>query len=150
MNNILLPYINIRYRLVPEADTKSLLVPYKLGLSDFVLRSRAKDYIKPGDTMEIPTGVAIEDFPEYTVPIDGGREISYYMEASCRSLDELVIDQSLVVTGPTTINREYGNNEIWVCMTNMGKLCKTVEKNMPVALLTFTLKPRVQLQLDDN
>ena len=150
MSVIFLPYVNIRYRLTRDADSRCVLVQYKKGLSDYVLRSRAIEYVDTGQIIEIPTGIAIEDYPEYRLNVNETGEMSLYMEAECKSYEELLIEHSVMTVGPRMINKEYGNNELWVTLHNTGKKCVKISKGMPISVLSFTLKPRVQMQLDNN
>lgn len=150
MSVIFLPYINIRYRLTEEADSRCVLVQYKKGLSDYTLHSRVIEYVDVGQIMEIPTGIAIEEYPEYRTSTDGNGELAFYMEIGCRSHEDLLISHSIMTVGPTVVTKEYGNKELWVTLFNTGKKCVKISKGMPISVLSFTLRPRVQLQLDDN
>ena len=140
--------LNVHYRLVNGANFIVMPQPaIKNGLSVVYLKTRKSISIAHNNTLKVPTGVEIVQYPN--IELDSTPKLAFCTVAKCIEIPELAEKEGIVVLGPRLLTSE-DTGEIYVTIKNTNKEIFSADRGDPVALMLFDFLPMLDLSLSNK
>jgi len=145
--------LEIHFDLVKHADITC--IPQAIdGLKNgYRLKSRINCCLGGETIKQVPTGVRVVDFPEFSVDSStpGLGIINMFVEACCVSDEVLLNEYGIRTLGPNIINKYYNmdvNGEIVVTLQNTTKDLFYLDPGDDISIITFNIKPLVEFTIN--
>ena len=144
--------LDIHFALVNKAPVECIPQPYNLIKNSYRLKSRISCCLGYDTVKAIPTGIQIEDFPEFTLNPGSSAAINMYTVARCVSDEELLIEYGVRTLGPDIIDKYYHaeRQEVTVLLHNTSHDLFYIDAGDEISIITFELKPLVEFTINPN
>nr|DAG42829.1 MAG TPA: deoxyuridine 5'-triphosphate nucleotidohydrolase [Bacteriophage sp.] len=144
--NITVPFTTI------GTDTRYLPLKLSEDASIFALLCQKKLLLNPGVYTPVPTGIRIMT-PSIVETTKDGNTTSKYsklvLQVNLHSSPYLVESKGVILVAPTVLSPTH-HSQILLFVKNISRNIQTIHQGEELALLTFTMVPRITLDYIEN
>ena len=146
MNLQTLSRFDIKFDVVKEADATYIPVPIGSLPNNYYVKTRKSFALAFDNTITVPTGIRILDFPEFTINYAEGLRVDVYTEAELKPILKYKIRYGIDVIGPQIITKDY-TDELCVTLKNTSKQIFSADAGDEIAILSFNIKPCIDFNV---